>query len=206
MAIEKDKVIARYKELFGSIALPKSRLDVITAKLALNLPDDATDEDIDARLNLQNEIFPFSEIKKHEDRLLNEKKNPNQKPKQESSNPKEESNEDKDDTNTLLKSLLAKVEGLENAKKFETISEKFKKDERLKGIPDFAFKGRIPQNEDDYESAVEELATDFKSFAEKAKLADYGKDTPPAGSKTDSSKVEKISKEDAAKIVSGMTA
>lgn len=203
MAIEKEKVITRYKALFGSVGLSQTRLDEISAKLALKMADEATDEDIDARLNEQNDIYPFAEIKKHDDRILNEKNNPNKKPDKVE---KVEKKEEEEAVPSWAKSLLEKVEGLENAKKTESITEKFKKDERLKGIPEFAFKGRIPKDEESYEEAVTELATDFKAFAEKAKLSNYGLDTPPNGEGKPAGDVKKMSSEEAKKIVQGMNA
>lgn len=75
--------------------------------------------------------------------------------------------------------LAAKVEGFERAKQAETLADRFKKDERLKGIPDFMLRRAIPQKEEDFDTAVTELATEYQAFAEQNKLAGFGGDVPP---------------------------
>ena len=189
--------------------MSNKRLDEISAKLSGKLNDDVTDEDIDERLNELNEIYPFSDIKKNDDRLLNEIKNPNKNPQ-----PKPEEPTPKDDEDPLkqilgvVKSLQSEITTLKQERVTQTISERFKKDERissLKGVKEHMFKGRIPQTEKEYESAVEEFISDWKPFLEKVVLEEQGGDTPPSGKGgAGGGDVKKISAEDAKAIVASM--
>ena len=80
--------------------------------------------------------------------------------------------------------LAQKVQSFESQQKSQTIQERFRKDERisaLKGLPDSAFKGRIPKSEEEYDNAVEEFVNDWKPFLEKHKLGEQGGDNPPSG-------------------------
>jgi hypothetical protein len=80
--------------------------------------------------------------------------------------------------------LAQKVQSFESQQKSQTIQERFRKDERisaLKGLPDSAFKGRIPKSEEEYDNAVEEFVNDWKPFLEKHKLGEQGGDQPASG-------------------------
>lgn len=200
MAIEKEKVIARYKLKFGSVGLSQTRLDEVAAKLGSKMADDAPDEEIDARLEDLNDYHPFADVKKNDDRIVNEKKNPNKKPVKE-----EVKTEDDDDAPAWAKAMLAKIEKLESEKAHDTLETKFRKDERLKGVPEFVLKRSIPKSEEEYEETVGELETEYKVFAEQNKLAAFGADTPPNGKpKPVVEEVKQISPEDAKAIVAGM--
>jgi hypothetical protein len=82
---------------------------------------------------------------------------------------------------TQQQQIAEKVNGFESARSAESIAERFKKDERLKGVPEFLLKRAIPQKEEDFEAAVTELATEYKTFATEHKLAAFGGDKPAAG-------------------------
>lgn len=211
MAVEKDKVIGRFKSLFGTIGLSNTRLDEISAKLGAKLNDDASDEDIDARLNELNEIYPFSEIKKNDDRTLNDKKNPNRNP-QPKPEPKAEP-QPKDDDDPLaqilgvVKNLQTEITTLKSERTAQTISERFKADDRiksLKGVQDHMFKGRVPQTEEEYETAVEEFVQDWKPFLEKNIIQDQKDVTPPSGAGGTGGKTKQISADDAKAAVAAM--
>ena len=186
MAIPVDRVTARYKELFGSVGLPKTRLNAIAAKLAERFEEDATDEDIDNELNAQNEIYPFSEIKKAEDRAVSER---NRKPKPAEQTPKEETKEEVDETPKWAQSLIERLDKMEKSKAEESIAARFKSDKRLEGIPASMLKGRIPKDEDSFEESIEELVSDWAEISgivakeeEKTKLGQFSKGIPAAGS------------------------
>jgi hypothetical protein len=51
----------------------------------------------------------------------------------------------------------------------------------LKGIPEFMFKGRIPTKEEEFDNAVQELKTDYTTFADANKLTNIGLDQPGGG-------------------------
>lgn len=80
-----------------------------------------------------------------------------------------------------MQQLTTAITGIQQQHQAETITDRFKKDDRLKGIPEVFFKGRIPSKDEDYEAAVTELVADYTPFAEANKLGTFGKDAPPAG-------------------------
>lgn len=211
MAVEKSRVVGRFKAKFGTIGLSTKRLDEVSAKLSARLNDDASDEDIDGKLDELNEVYPFSEIKRNDDRLLNEINNPNKAPKPADAAPAPSGGDDDPVTQLLnvVKSLQGEISAIKEASQSQSIQERFRKDERiaaLKGIPDHAFSGRIPKTEDEYESSVESFVNDWKPFLEKHKLGDQGRDKPPTGTggAGDDKEVKSISKEQATAIAKEM--
>lgn len=62
----KQKIIARLKEKFSGVNLSNTRLDAIADKLAPKITDE---NQIDAKLDELNEILPFAEIAKQDDRV-----------------------------------------------------------------------------------------------------------------------------------------
>jgi hypothetical protein len=64
----KIKTPLRLKALFTGVALSKKSIDAISDQLAkAGLTDEATDEEIDAKLNERNALFPFENQKKFDD-------------------------------------------------------------------------------------------------------------------------------------------
>lgn len=64
----KIKTAARLKALFAGVALSKKSVDAIGDQLATaGLTDEATDEEIDAKLNERNALYSFEDQKKFED-------------------------------------------------------------------------------------------------------------------------------------------
>lgn len=195
MAVPIDKVTARYKALFGSIGLPKTRLNAIAAKLAERLEDEATDEDIDNELNAQNEIYPFSEIKKAEDRAVSEKKK-NSTPAEPD---KKEDPKTDDETPKWAQQLMDRMEKFEQGQTQKTLEERFKSDDRLEGVPAAMLKGRFPKDEEGFDAAVEELVSDWEEISGEVKTEDEkrtlgqftGKERPASGGASGSSRTVK---------------
>lgn len=78
MPVEAQRIKDRFKTLFGTVTLSKTRLDEISDKLKNRLPEDADDAKIDEELNFLNDIISegyFSELQKRDDRVANEKHN-----------------------------------------------------------------------------------------------------------------------------------
>src|SRR5690606_14652331 len=91
--------------------------------------------------------------------------------------------------------LAQKVQSFESQQKSQTIQERFRKDERisaLKGLPDSAFKGRIPNSEEEYDNAVEEVVNDWKQFLEKHKHGEQGGDKPASGTGAEAAKSKDV--------------
>ena len=204
MAVEPQKIKARLKALFPKANLSTTRLDALAAKLSQKPADDADDAAIDQILTDYNEDAPmtFEEIARHDDKVRtleakikgqggneggnggNGSQGSQGQQQQGSEGGDNLSDEDKRIAAIVAaatKPLADKLAQLETQRTQETITERFKKDERLKGVPEFMFKGRIPASEEDFETAVTELATDYTEFAKQNKLAAFGNDAPPAG-------------------------
>lgn len=199
MAVEKSKVVARYKSLFGSVGLSATRLDAIAAKLASKIADESDDDVIDAELNNLNDVYSFSDIKKNDDRTANDKHNQQRK--------KDEEVEPEDTTEIgklrkMVSGLTETVTALKESKQQESIAQRFAGDPRLKGIPEMMLKGRTPKTDEEFDAKVDELAQDYKAFAEKNKLDILGDDIPLSGDATGAKgKVKEISAEEAAKLI-----
>lgn len=183
MAVSQDKIKERLRALFPKANLSKQRLDAIAAKLATKPEDEATDDQVDEVISDYNEVIDFEQIARDDDRIRTLEAARKPKP----TKPAEQRDEDSDDpddgneTNKLLKSLLEKVEKLESEKAQETVSQKFIKLAKEKNIPEAMYKRAIPSKEDDIDVVLAEIEADWKDFAEKNKLQNYGKDQPGGG-------------------------
>lgn len=116
----KQKIISRLKEKFSGVNLSNARLDAIADKLAPKITDETT---IDAKLDELNEILPFADIAKQDDRVrtleANQKKP--EPPKQPTSAPNDPAKpEGESETDKTLKLLLQKIEQLESGKAAES--------------------------------------------------------------------------------------
>jgi len=104
------------------------------------------------------------------------------------------------------KTLEAKINGFETQQTQKTLTERFKSHPELKGIPELMFKGRIPTKEEDFDAYVQELKTDYTTFATENKLSLLGKDTPNnfGGDRKNSGEVKEASKEDVDKLAKSL--
>lgn len=133
MAVKKSKMIERYKHLFPTINLSKERLNTLMVKLSKKLEDEASDEDIDELLTETNDIYPFEDILKNDDRTrkaASDKKKAEAEAKKKAD--EEDGDEDEDDDPDLgddvpdyVKKIVKQNKKL--AKQNEDLNEKFKK-------------------------------------------------------------------------------
>lgn len=99
------------------------------------------------------------------------------------------------------KTLEAKINGFETQQTQKSLTERFKTHPELKGIPELMFKGRIPTKEEDFDAYVQELKTDYTTFATENKLSLLGKDTPNNfGGKNPNGEPKKATPEEIAKL------
>lgn len=68
MAVKREKMIERFKALFPKVNLSKERLNMLMDKLKGKPADDAEDSVIDGIINDFDEIYPFSDIAKEDDK------------------------------------------------------------------------------------------------------------------------------------------
>lgn len=214
MAVEKTLVKARIKALFPNTNLTTQRLDAIAAKLAEKLEDGADNDAIDAVINEFNEnsYMTIEEIARNDDRIRNLAKKAGTPPTERKPEVKSDESDDDDPTSLLLKELKSLKEDISSLKaenQQKSIADRFKSDERLKGIPAAMLKGRIPKTEDEIESSIEELVSDWAEISgsvedtnQKERLGRFGKDVPPAaGGKGSDFQVSEKEAEEIAKLL-----
>lgn len=200
MAVEKSKVISRFRIKFPKVNLSNDRLNEIADRLSKKPADDADDAAIDLVLDEANELLSFEDIAKSDDRLKNAealaKKNnptppapvPNPEPKPNPEPPKG------DDMPAWAKAILdsnKKLEGeLEAIKtgkiietKKQTASELFAKSEVLNRIPEAIrqnWVNRIDVNSEiPFEEQIKSLEEEYSTLVQVS--ADSGRYAPPAG-------------------------
>ena len=183
---KRQKISGRLKALFPKANLSTKRIDAIAAKLESKVSDDADDTAIDQILNQANDFMDFEAIAKEDDRIrtleANQKKGDEGKDEGTDPDPDKNQNPNPDnETNTLLKTLLGKVEALEKGKitesKANTVADLFSKSEVLKGLPENqkqSWLKRVNLEAEDLASEVSMLEIEFtelkQSFADSADL------------------------------------
>ena len=194
MAVEKARVIARIKALFPKATLSKQRMDAIADKLSEKPEDDADDAAIDQVVQdfNDNSVLSLEELARQDDRIRTLAKktvDPDRKPAP--AKGEESKGQDDDDPMAIMlneiRGLKSEITELKAEGSRKSLEERFKSDKRLEGIPAAMLKGRVPQDEDSFETAIEELAADWKEISgtvasekEKGKLSLFGKDVPPS--------------------------
>lgn len=172
----KDVIIAKFKAKFPAVNLRKKRLDDIAAKLSTKITDEA---EIDTKLDELNEIFPFSEIAAQDDAFFAlKKKVPTETPANESPNQSSTTTTNTDDPEApawakgLIESnqqLSLKLAAMEKEKFQQGIQQKVTTHEKLKGINPVFYKGRaLPEKEDDLETFVDGIKTDYDAFVQQS--------------------------------------
>lgn len=158
----KEKIIAAIKEKFPAVNLSKKRLDAIAA----TLEDKVTDEtQIDAKLDEFNIYNPFTEIARNDDAMRNMEAK--LKSKQEPPPAPPPGNDEKLDMlkqlSESIKALTEKVSGFEAEKTKGSIRTKVT--DQLKDIPaSYWGKRALPEKDEDIETFVEDVKSDFTSF------------------------------------------
>src|SRR5690606_33501808 len=113
---KKAKIAGRLKALFPKANLSTKRIDAITAKLESKVSDDADDAAIDEIVNQANDFMDFEALAKEDDRVRTLEANQKKSDEGKGTDPDPDKNQNpnpENETNTLLKTLLGKVEALE---------------------------------------------------------------------------------------------
>lgn len=170
---KRQKIAGRLKALFPKANLSTKRIDAITAKLESKVSDDADDAAIDEIVNQANDFMDFEAVAKEDDRIrtleANQKKGEEGKGDGTDPDPDKNPNPNpENETNTLLKTLLGKVEALEKGKvtesKTNTVADLFSKSEVLKGLPENqkqSWLKRVNLESEDLAAEVSALETEF---------------------------------------------
>lgn len=77
------------------------------------------------------------------------------------------------------KTLSEQLKGFQTQQTQQTLTQRFKGDERLKGVPDFILNRSIPKSEEEFESTITDLVTEYSTFAQANKIENLGADIPP---------------------------
>ena len=185
MAVPKEKVLPILKEKLKGKGYPKTFIEKASERYAGKID---TEEDIEEYLT--EKVEDLIEADKEADRrataATNKAKADAAKAITGKSDDDQEAEITEDDPTMPAwakemvkqnKALSDKLLGIETAKSAETIATRFKAHEKLKNVPEFGFKGRIPKTEEEFEDAVNELAEDFKAY----KPAPVSTDRPRIG-------------------------
>lgn len=210
MAVEKEKVLPVLEAKLKGKGFPKTFIDSQAAKLAAKIENE---DDIDARVEDVAD-FLIDADKEADRRATEASKKALEKVKDpgKTEDPKKDDVVDElpADTPAWAKALIeqnksfeAKLNGFEQEKSRQSLTERFKNHEKLKGLPEALFKGRIPTKEEDFDAAVEEMAADYESLAKDFNVQVFGKDTPGGSSGGKGGKKE-ASKEEVDAVIDGI--
>lgn len=176
MAVEKDKVLAAIELRFKGKSLTKTYKESLATKWAAKIDNET---DIDNYINDREEdiLEAASEADRRATEAVNKAKH--EAPKTTEPNPVPDDapawfKAYTEQQGKTIEELKGQLSGFQQQQTQKTIEQRFKADERLKGVPEFLFKGRIPKTEDELESAITELATDWQGHSK----TQFGNDNP----------------------------
>jgi len=215
MAVTAEQIKARLKVKYPKANLSQKRLDELSAKLAPKPIDGATEEEIDAVLEIANDFNPFEEIARTDDRMrtleANQKPKPTDPPAPAPQNPPTPPAPAPDDAPAWAKALIkqnetiaAELEALKTGKVIETkrsaATQAFEKSEILKALKEDVRPNWINRINVESETSIEDqitaLETEYTTMAQSfADSIGYSGPTPAAGSsalKVDEKMVEDI--------------
>lgn len=71
------------------------------------------------------------------------------------------------------------LEGFKASQSQQSVEQRFRNHEELKGIPEIFLKGRTPQTAEDIDTVVAEIKSDVEAYQTANNVTIIGKDTPP---------------------------
>ncbi|PSR54161.1 hypothetical protein AHMF7605_11830 [Adhaeribacter arboris] len=184
MAVSEERIKARFKERFKTIALANKTLDAFAAKVAPTIVDEAEDGVIDAQLDFFNGLHPdgaFLTMQKADDKAVNDKKKQAQNNNSENQqfNQQNQQQQPPAEMPDWFKPFAQKMEALETEKAQTTIQQKLST--RLKDIPALFYKGRLPKTEEELETVAAEIEADYTAFKQEAANSSANGGPPPRG-------------------------
>jgi membrane-bound lytic murein transglycosylase B len=187
-----DKIKAQLRAKLNALGvknLSQARIDVIADKLSLKITDES---EIDAKLDELNEIQPFAEIAKFDDwqRARDNKRNTQQQQQQSTTQSAAGDSTDEPDLKAMFAELKSKLETMEKEKQTNKLQETLLKKVSEKKIPASFVKGRTIESEDQLDSVLQEIETDFTAVKQELVNQGFSQSTTPIGGvstiKTDS--------------------
>lgn len=204
MPVEKGLVLTAIEAKFKGKSISKTFKDNLATKWAAKIDNDT---DIDAYVDDREDIV-LEAVREADQRVTDAVKKLTPE-KKEDKNTKELEEIETEGMTPFEKMMLAKfgqletkITGFETQQKTQSLSERFRKDERLKGIPELFIKNGIPTSDDEFETAVENLSTEWKTFAEANKIVApvAGSEIPGGGNAQPAGQTKQASKEDVDKL------
>lgn len=200
MALETFKAQLKAKaKTLGVTNLANKRIDAYAATLEKQYPNLSTDDDHAEKVNSFLELVDIKEIAAYDDYKASKKKDAKQDDKKDTTTNQSGQSADtsQQQTDTVVpdnadplvkalyeqnKQLMQMVTGLVKKDQTQTITQKLAGHEKLKGIQaSFWNKRALPEKEEDIETFVEEVKTDYGQFVQEAKNQGLSIQTPPAG-------------------------
>lgn len=167
-----DKVKAQLKTKFPGVNLSKERLDAIADKLSAKITEES---EIDGKLDELNDLYPFADIAKNDDRERTKKAVQPKPPK----TPDQDENEP--DLKAMFAELKSKLETMEKEKQTNKLQETLLKKVSEKKIPASFVKGRTIESEDQLDSVLAEIETDFTAVKQELVNQGFSQSTTPIG-------------------------
>lgn len=201
----KEKIIAAIKAKFPALNLSKAWLENIATKLETKITDE---NEIDAKIDELNSLFPIEDIAKQDDSLRNlgtrikqlqQQQQPPKKKEGEKTDPLANGGDENDPNNKiveLLTQLTQKVSNLEKEKLQTNVQSKAT--ELLKDVPaSYWNKRQLPEDAEKLQEFVDEVKTDWTAFQKD--LTDQGLGTisgKPGGGSGGGGATKEASKEE----------
>lgn len=195
MAVTAEQIKARLKIKYPKANLSQKRLDELSAKLAPKPIDGATEEEIDAILEIANDFNPFEEIAKTDDRMrtleANQKPKPTDPPApapQDPINPPANPENPLEKLVAMVTILTSEIAEIKSGKVVETkrsaAAQAFEKSETLKALktPELkqAWLNRINvDSETSFEDQVAALETEYTNIQQSIADSIGYSGTPP---------------------------
>lgn len=156
-----EKIKAQLKAKFPGVNLSNDRLNAIADRLSKKITDEAQ---IAEKLDEFNELMPLADIAREDDRMRTLEAQSKKPAQQQPSQQQPQTEPPADDTPAWAKSLIQEVQTLKAEKAQTSIQQKLSTHEKLKGIPAVFYKGRSLPKEEELDSFVEAIATDYTAF------------------------------------------
>ncbi len=200
---------ARLKAKYSGVNLSNERITAIADRLHKKFPELTEDADHDAKLDELNDLAPFDESAKQDDKLRTlEAKTRGQKTPEEIAAEVEAARKAAEGNDgmpewfkTYQKSVDDKLDGILKEKSVNSIRQQAT--EKLKDVPaKFWNKRALPEKDEDIETFITEVQNDYKEFHQGLVNEGLAGTSIPKGS---SAPTGKASKEEVDKIVDSIT-
>lgn len=187
----KEKILAKLRALYPGLNLSQKRLDAIADKLSTKITEET---EIDDKLNELNEIFPFADMAKQDDRLRTLEAKHKEPAPTPASSPAPGSDPKPDDVPAWAKALVDsnkkltdKLAAIEKKEYGQSMLQKLTK--KLTDIPaSYYSKRTLPESDETLDAFVDEVKQDYEAFKQEAINSGLKLTPGPGGSGGDGGK------------------